>query len=53
MPRKIVANNRYLRDIADDTWRVILQVYNESDIFVRDLGILELRRDTNGCVSLS
>ena len=52
MARKFIANNRYLRDIADDAWRVILWVSIEPDMYLRGLEVVELRPDAIGRIAV-
>ena len=52
MARKIITNNRYLREIADDAWKVILRVSSEPDMYLRGLEVVELRRDADGRIAV-
>ncbi|MDP6063794.1 MAG: hypothetical protein QGI49_03255 [SAR202 cluster bacterium] len=53
MAQRIITNNRYYRDIADDAWRVLLRASNKPVMFLRGLEVVELRRDADGRIAVT
>ena len=52
MRRKIITNDRYLHEIADDAWKVVLLVSTEPEMYLRGLEVVELRRDADGRIGV-